>query len=261
MGRSTFTEVEAHDIRRLLREKGIADRDRQKSIRGSLRRKYDFYISDFSTDADGFTAADFDACIARGRITIAEAPMTHTAVPTVASPAARSTSARPTDAAGHALPDVLSPSLRIVFCGTAAGSTSARIGAYYAGSGNRFWSILATTGLTPRLLHPSEFRRLPEFGIGLTDLAKFESGADAALSSGAFDVNGLRARMALAQPRILAFNGKAAGEAFLGRRVDYGLQRESISSTAIHVLPSTSGAARGSWNESYWVAVAEAAST
>lgn len=257
MGRSTFTTTEAQDIRRLLREKGIADRDRQKAIRGSLRRKYDFYISDFSSDADGFTASDFDSCVARGRITVSEAS------PSVAPPrlAPRLPAVTPAVMAApgqHALPDVLAQGLRIVFCGTAAGATSARVGAYYAGPGNRFWSILAATGLTPRLLHPSEFHKLPQYGIGLTDLAKFESGSDSALSSSAFDVMGLRARIEGAQPVILAFNGKAAGEAFLGRKLTYGRQVEMIGTTVIHVLPSTSGAARGAWDESHWHAVAKA---
>ena len=31
------------------------------------------------------------------------------------------------------LPDVLAPGLRVVFCGTAPGTASARAGAYYAG--------------------------------------------------------------------------------------------------------------------------------
>ncbi|MDE0408815.1 MAG: mismatch-specific DNA-glycosylase, partial [Alphaproteobacteria bacterium] len=70
------------------------------------------------------------------------------------------------------LPDILPPGLDLAVCGAAAGRRSAEVGAYYAGSGNRFWRILHETGLTPRLLGPEEFRLLPEFGIGLTDLAK-----------------------------------------------------------------------------------------
>ncbi|MBC7478279.1 MAG: mismatch-specific DNA-glycosylase, partial [Pseudorhodobacter sp.] len=49
------------------------------------------------------------------------------------------------------LPDYLAPGLDILFCGTAASSTSARVGHYYARNGNRFWRLLAETGLTPRL--------------------------------------------------------------------------------------------------------------
>ena len=37
------------------------------------------------------------------------------------------------------LPDVLQPDLKVVFCGTAAGTQSAQAGTYYAGRGNYFW--------------------------------------------------------------------------------------------------------------------------
>src|SRR5882672_9978757 len=67
----------------------------------------------------------------------------------------------------HILPDLLVPGLTLVFCGTAPSSVSAARRAYYAGPGNRFWSILAETGLTPRRLEPEEYGLLPQFGIGL----------------------------------------------------------------------------------------------
>src|SRR2546427_10087333 len=51
---------------------------------------------------------------------------------------------------GHKLPDLLAPSLRVVFVGTAAGRESAAK-CYYAGRGNRFWRTLHEVGLTPRL--------------------------------------------------------------------------------------------------------------
>lgn len=67
------------------------------------------------------------------------------------------------------LPDMLQPGLRVVFCGTAAGTASARAGAYYAGPGNAFWATLHSTGLTPVQLSPAEFERLfgrAAFGFG-----------------------------------------------------------------------------------------------
>jgi TDG/mug DNA glycosylase family protein len=39
--------------------------------------------------------------------------------------------------------------------------------------------------------------------------------------------------------------------------VSYGCQPENIGKTAIFVLPSTSGSARGYWDESHWIDVAE----
>jgi hypothetical protein len=82
------------------------------------------------------------------------------------------------------LPDLLQPNLRIVFCGTAAGTISAQRGHYYAHLQNKFWATLHAIGLTSRRLDPSEFRRLADWGIGLTDIAKHVSGKDWQLPSG-----------------------------------------------------------------------------
>src|SRR5580704_10816331 len=67
-------------------------------------------------------------------------------------------------AAPFVLPDVLRPALKIVFCGTAAGTVSARRGHYYAHPQNKFWPTLHAIGLTPRRLDPSEFPLVGEWG-------------------------------------------------------------------------------------------------
>ena len=64
------------------------------------------------------------------------------------------------------LSDLLQHSLRIVLCGTAAGTTSAAERAYYAHRQNKFWKILHATGLTPELLQPRQYRSLLQHGIG-----------------------------------------------------------------------------------------------
>jgi double-stranded uracil-DNA glycosylase len=150
------------------------------------------------------------------------------------------------------LPDVLKPGLAVVFCGTAAGEKSARVGAYYAGPGNKFWRILHETGLTPQRLEPAEFATLPEFGIGLTDLAKTASGSDRAIGSAHFDAPGLQEKIARFGPAIVAFNGKHAAEKFIGRPVHYGRQEFTVANADAYVLPSTSGAANGFWDVSFW---------
>ena len=40
------------------------------------------------------------------------------------------------------LPDVLRPNLDLIICGTTVGTESSRVGCYYAGQQNKFWSIL-----------------------------------------------------------------------------------------------------------------------
>ncbi|MBV9757598.1 MAG: mismatch-specific DNA-glycosylase [Alphaproteobacteria bacterium] len=151
------------------------------------------------------------------------------------------------------LADLLYPEVKLVVCGTAAGDRSAELGAYYAGPGNQFWDMLYRLGVTPRVLKPEEFARLQDYGIGLTDLAKEAFGRDSGLRAGDFNHSGLRARIEQMQPLVLAFNGKRAAQIFLGRTVAYGYQPScDIGRTRIHVAPSTSGAARGSWSESVW---------
>jgi TDG/mug DNA glycosylase family protein len=126
------------------------------------------------------------------------------------------------------------PGLRLVICGSAAGTVSARRGAYYAGPGNKFWPILAATGLTPRLLLPEEFPLLLGFGIGLTDLAKHAFGPDVAIRRDHYDPEGLAERIA-----------KSGA-------LNYGLQPRFAALPPIFVLPSTSGLASGAWDARHW---------
>ncbi len=152
------------------------------------------------------------------------------------------------------LPDVLAPGLDVVFCGSAVGDASAEAGAYYAGPGNKFWPTLHEIGLTETELRPKDYPLVLTYGIGLTDMNKKESGSDSSLSRDADDATGLRGKIDEYRPAFLAFNGKRAAEAFFGAKVAYGRQPEPLGTTVVHVLPSTSGAARGSWDLRHWQA-------
>lgn len=155
------------------------------------------------------------------------------------------------------LPDILEPGLRLVICGTAAGAVSAERGEYYAGPGNKFWQTLHRTGLTDRLLAPAEFRELPRYGIGLTDLEKEQSGADAEIVFGKHSPVALREKIARYAPVILCFSSKRAAKQFFGvRSVDLGLQCERVERTSIFVAPSTSGLASASWDPGIWADLA-----
>jgi TDG/mug DNA glycosylase family protein len=171
----------------------------------------------------------------------------------------KSSEIRAADAPEPILPDVLAPGLAVVFCGTAAGTASALAGAYYAGPGNAFWSTLHEVGLTPRRLSPAEFRELPAHGIGLTDVCKLRHGSDLEVGQDGFDVAGLEARVGAVAPTLLAFNGKNAALAVLGRPVNYGPAPEIVGGAGVWVLPSTSGAARRFWDIEPWRALAAAA--
>ncbi|ANW04751.1 mismatch-specific DNA-glycosylase [Bradyrhizobium icense] len=152
------------------------------------------------------------------------------------------------------LSDLLQHSLRIVLCGTAAGTTSAAERAYYAHRQNKFWKILHETGLTPELLRPNQYRNLLQYRIGLTDLVKAGVGMDRATLPKLTAVDRARLSNAIAtfRPRFLAFTSKTAGEKFFDSKRDYGEQLEPIGDTRVWILPSTSGAANGSWRPEIW---------
>ena len=140
------------------------------------------------------------------------------------------------------------------------GTASAKAGAYYAHPQNKFWKILHDTGFTPELLQPHQYRDLRNYRIGLTDFVKTHSGMDHQIPlSRLAEVSRLRLRESIlaCRPNFLAFTSKTAGQQFLGGRRTYGEQIECIADTRIWILPSTSGAANGSWRPEIWHQFAE----
>lgn len=157
--------------------------------------------------------------------------------------------------------DVLVPGLDVVFCGTAPSAASAARRAYYAHPGNRFWRILHEAGFTPRRLEPEEFRRLPDFGIGLTDVVKHASGQDADLSPSDFDPAALHAKIERAAPKRIAFTSKRAFHEATGLvAASYGRQPENFAGAEAWALPSTSGLAVKFWDATPWRELAAAVS-
>ena len=76
MGRTHFSRAELSAIKALLQEIRRADRSRQKVLRARLRRQFDFYISDFAKDQQGFVASEVDALVRSGVITLFDGPPT-----------------------------------------------------------------------------------------------------------------------------------------------------------------------------------------
>jgi hypothetical protein len=83
-------------------------------------------------------------------------------------------------------------------------------------------------------------------------------GSDEEVGTVEFDVAGLQARIAEAEPAYLAFNGKNAARGALERAVELGPQEEQIGGAGVWVLPSTSGAARRYWDLGPWRELADA---
>ncbi len=155
------------------------------------------------------------------------------------------------------LKDVLTYNLDVIFCGTAKGEASARLGFYYAGPGNKLYGILDKAGFTPHKLHPSDCYEINQYKIGFTDLVHTEFGNDDEISDSSYDVVGFIEKVKKFKPRYVAFNSKKGASFVLGFRgitklVDYGLQKQKIGNSNLFVLPSTSGSARRYWDENYW---------
>lgn len=141
------------------------------------------------------------------------------------------------------LPDYLQPGLDVVFVGFNPGARSAIVGRYYAGRGNVFWPLLYESGLLPEALTYTEDYRLPEFGIGLTDLVKRPSRSSGDLSRAETRAGAvtLAKKLLIHAPRVVCFNGKGV-YAWYGNRptVRLGAQDDTIGRARVFVMPSTS---------------------
>lgn len=153
------------------------------------------------------------------------------------------------------LPDLLGKSLKVVFVGTAAGHRSAAVSAYYAHPGNRFWYVLAATGLTPRQFKPHEYRDLLPLGLGFTDMSKSASGMDHEIPTHTFDAPSFERKMRHYRPRVIAFTSKKSASIWLARPtglIALGRQDKIADFPDVFVMPSPSGAASGRWDEKPW---------
>ncbi|HXF98302.1 MAG TPA: mismatch-specific DNA-glycosylase [Gaiellaceae bacterium] len=151
-----------------------------------------------------------------------------------------------------AVPDVLGPGVRVVFCGINPGRWSAAAGAHFANPRNDFWRLLHAAGFTPRQLVPREQRELLRYGAGLTNAARRTTRGAGELRRA--DFAGAQERLGeiarTLRPRAIAFVGKRAYTGVFGGRCELGLQERTLDGTMLFVLPSTSPAnAAVSWAE------------
>jgi TDG/mug DNA glycosylase family protein len=147
-------------------------------------------------------------------------------------------------AAGRAVPDVIAPKLRVLFCGINPSLYSGFTGHHFARPGNRFWPTLYAAGFTDRLMSPAEERLLLACGYGITNLVDRATSSAAELTpiqlmAGATK---LRAKAERYRPGTVAVLGVGAYRIAFGRpKVGIGEQLESLGSAALWVLPNPSG--------------------
>ena len=133
-------------------------------------------------------------------------------------------------AVGSAVPDVLAPNLRVVFCGINPGFVSAAAGAHFANPRNDFWRLLHDAGFTPGLLTPEEQFEVMKFGIGLTNAAARTTRGSGDLRRADFRGSAERLSKLAAElrPGWLAFVGKEAYRGTFGERPELGEQSRSL---------------------------------
>ncbi len=159
---------------------------------------------------------------------------------------------------------LLRPGLDVVFVGFNPSPVAAALGHYYANPRNRFWQLLADSGLTPVPLLPADDQRLLAFGCGLTDVVERPTPGSAELRADELRAGaaGVRARLAQAAPRFAAYTGKGVYAAVAGvAGAAYGPQAgAAVPGVRDFVLPSPSGRSGLAWTEKlrWYRALAEA---
>lgn len=145
---------------------------------------------------------------------------------------------------GKTVPDVIAPSLRILFCGINPGLYTAAVGHHFARPGNRFWKALYEAGFTEHLLSPFAERELLESGYGITNVVAHATATADVLTKEDLIRGGRRlaTKVRRYRPRVLAVLGLGAYRvAFDEPKARVGRQERMIGETLIWVLPNPSG--------------------
>jgi TDG/mug DNA glycosylase family protein len=147
-------------------------------------------------------------------------------------------------ARGKTVPDLITASLHVLFCGINPGLYSGAVGHHFARPGNRFWPVLHAAGFTDRLISPFEERELLKRGYGITNIVRRSTAnaAELSLSELQEGARHLTKSVLKYKPRILAVLGvEAYRKAFAQRNAVLGPQDERIGDAVVWILPNPSG--------------------
>lgn len=142
------------------------------------------------------------------------------------------------------MPDVVAAGLDVLFVGINPGWASARAGHHFANPANRFWRLLHEAGFTPRQLAPGEDRRLPELGLGITNLVSRASAGSSDLSRKELlaGAEALGRTLERWRPRAVVFVGLTAWAAFARRwQLKPSARAQRFAGARVFVLPNPSG--------------------
>lgn len=145
------------------------------------------------------------------------------------------------------LTDYIRPGVRILFVGINPGLRSAATGHHFAGHSNHFWKLLFESTLVSEPLTYLDDWRLPEWGLGLTNIIQRTSAGINVLKPQEYRAGRKRlmATVKRYRPQVVALLGVTIYRTlFPDRRtgrITLGLQDESVADRPVFVLPNPSG--------------------
>jgi double-stranded uracil-DNA glycosylase len=145
------------------------------------------------------------------------------------------------------LTDHIKPGVQILFVGINPGFRSAATGHHFAGYSNRYWNLLFESKLTPEPLTHRDDWRLPEWGLGLTNIIQRPSAGIDVLKPREYTAGRKRliATVKNYRPHIVALLGVTICRTLFPEhrtgRISLGLQAQTLGGRPIFVLPNPSG--------------------
>lgn len=156
----------------------------------------------------------------------------------------------------NTLPDHIEPGVRVLFVGINPGARSAAVGHHFAGYSNRFWKLLYESRLVPEPVTYQHDERLPDWGIGLTNLIARPSHGIDALKPREYVAGrkALLAKIRRYRPSVVALLGitlsrflflersrSLPSERARGTHPRVGWQPDRLAGARVFVLPNPSG--------------------
>ena len=148
------------------------------------------------------------------------------------------------------LTDRIEPGVRVLLIGINPGVRSAESGHHFAGPSNRFWKLLYEAGVVPEPITHEGDVRLPEWGLGVTNLIARPSPGIDDLTPAEY-LEGwkiLEKKIEHFRPEIVAFVGVTMYR-MLWRVIGHakapdlkpGFQKATVHGARLYVLPNPSG--------------------
>ncbi len=143
------------------------------------------------------------------------------------------------------LEDILCDRPRILFVGINPSLPSARVGHHFAGPGNPFWRLLYAAALVPEPIGHTDDRRLPTWGLALTNLCPRATRTANELTTEEIRAGcrRLRRKIARLRPSVVAFVGVSIYQQCFGHDATPGpgAKPHGVAGARVFVLPNPSG--------------------